>query len=57
MADEVNATAFWIRGCENLRLQCHIVGISRMRQDMDLGPQALILDLYQRRINSISGGA
>jgi hypothetical protein len=57
MADEVNATAFRIRGGENLRPQGRLVGVSRVRQDADLGPQAVLLDLYQRRINSISGGA
>src|SRR5512145_1279099 len=57
MADEVNATAFRIRGCENLRPQGRIVGVSRVRQDTDLGPQAVLLDLHQGRIHSISGGA
>jgi hypothetical protein len=57
MTDEVNAVAFQIRGCENLRLQGYIVEISRMRQDTDLGPQAIALDPYQRCINSISGDA
>ena len=57
MADEVNATAFRVRGGENLRPQGRLVGVSCVRQDADLEPQAVLLDLHQRRINAISGGA
>jgi len=34
-----------------------IIGVRRVRQDADLGSQAVLSDLHQRRINSNSGGA
>jgi hypothetical protein len=56
MTDEVNAIAFRIRGGKNLRPQGRLVGVCRVRQDADLGFQAVLLDLHQRRIHAISGG-
>ena len=57
VADKINTTAVRIRRRQNLCPECGIVWVGRVSQDMDLGCQAVALDLHQRRINSISGGA